>query len=237
MDDTVDQLLETILARKKSQTSRRRLVGIAGPPGCGKSTIAAELVLRLNHHFGDGAAIALSLDGFHLTREQLRLLPDPDLAFARRGAPWTFDSAGLLNFVKQLRVNSNLRASERKTIFAPSFDHALKDPVPDDIAVVPTVSIVILEHLYLLLDENVWREVAPLLDYKVMVDVGEQCARDRVARRHVTAGIEPDIQSAWQRYDGNDALNGTLIRNQQVECDLVIKSIDGPAEAAGQGAG
>ncbi|XP_019089401.1 PREDICTED: ATP-dependent kinase YFH7-like [Camelina sativa] len=43
------------------------------------------------------------MDGFHLYRSQLDAMEDPKEAHARRGAPWTFDPALLLNCLKKLR--------------------------------------------------------------------------------------------------------------------------------------
>lgn len=61
----------------------RRLVGLAGPPGAGKSTLANEVVRRVNRLWPQKAssfdaevtppevAIVLPMDGFHLYRSQL----------------------------------------------------------------------------------------------------------------------------------------------------------------------
>jgi pantothenate kinase len=43
------------------------------------------------------------MDGFHLTKAQLQEMPNPQAAFARRGAPWTFDPAALAQRLKMLR--------------------------------------------------------------------------------------------------------------------------------------
>ncbi|MFM9878409.1 MAG: hypothetical protein ACKVOG_11285, partial [Rhodoglobus sp.] len=42
-----------------SPTARRRIIGIAGSPGAGKSTIAGALVARLE------SAAVLPMDGYH----------------------------------------------------------------------------------------------------------------------------------------------------------------------------
>lgn len=48
-------------------------------------------------------------------------------AFARRGAPFTFDPHGLLNVLRDVR--------ERGEAKAPSFDHAKGDPLEGDISI------------------------------------------------------------------------------------------------------
>lgn len=82
------------------------------------------------------------MDGYHLTRAQLDAMPDPATAHARRGAEFTFDGEAFLQLVRRLR--EPLR-DDTPTIFAPSFDHAVKDPKEDDIPVERTHRIVVLE--------------------------------------------------------------------------------------------
>lgn len=82
------------------------------------------------------------MDGYHLTRVQLDAMPDPTTAHARRGAEFTFDGSGFLELVQALREPIT---KETGTILAPSFDHAIKDPKEDDIAVAPTQRIVVFE--------------------------------------------------------------------------------------------
>jgi pantothenate kinase len=76
--------------------STRLLIGLVGVPGAGKTTLAAQWATHLNAAHGVGTAVALGMDGFHLTKAQLAQFPDPVAAFARRGAPWTFDAAGFV---------------------------------------------------------------------------------------------------------------------------------------------
>jgi hypothetical protein len=47
-----------------------------------------------------------------------------------------------------------------------------------------------------------------------------------VARRHVQAGIEDNFEKGLKRFDRNDVLNGTLIRNNLTKCDVRVESFD-----------
>lgn len=82
------------------------------------------------------------MDGFHYTRAQLDAMPDPAHAHARRGAEFTFDGEAFYELVKHLHEPLTTTTT---TIFAPSFDHAVKDPKENDIAVEPSHRIVVLE--------------------------------------------------------------------------------------------
>ena len=116
----------------------------------GKTTLSVTITAALNarHAASTGGAIVTPLaafvpmDGYHLTRAQLDAMPDPATAHARRGAEFTFDGEGFLKLVQALREPIT---GETSTILAPSFDHAIKDPKEDDIAVTPTQRIVVFE--------------------------------------------------------------------------------------------
>jgi pantothenate kinase len=192
-------------------------------------------------------AIAVSMDGFHLPRSTLDALPNREEAYIRRGAPWTFDVDALLTFVHNLRSSADRTSKPSSTssskssatellrdpesspeapLLVPSFDHAAKDPVTDGVSIPPSASIVVLEGNYLLLNEDRWRDVAALVDFRVFVDVDLVVARERVARRHVGAGIEKTLEEGYARVDANDWINGCLIRERLVEgVDVVVRSV------------
>jgi len=49
---------------------------------------------------------------------------------------------------------------------APSFDHAVQDPVANDICISSRSKIVIIEGNYTLLNEHPWNKMAELVDEK-----------------------------------------------------------------------
>jgi pantothenate kinase len=228
MENTYTRLATEICSAAAANSPRRLIVGIAGPPGSGKSTIAERVVSVINQAPAATpkyCAQAVSLDGFHHPRHFLDNLPNRDEAYGRRGAPWTFDVDGVLELVVRICQSAKLPAEQRPTILAPSFDHAVKDPIPDETVIQPETSIVILDGNYLLLDEDKWRDLSLCLDFKIFVNINPWMARDRVVKRHVAAGIEPDLQRAQARFDSNDLLNGQLIRSKRLSCDVVVESI------------
>jgi len=161
------------------------------------------------------------MDGYHLTRAQLSAMPDPATAHARRGAAFTFDSAGFLELLLTLRAPIDYDAA---AITAPSFDHAKKDPVASAIAVPSSCRIVVLEGLYLALNEGNWVKARKCMDLVWFVEVDEAAARRRLVKRHVAAGIATDEEDAGQRADANDLPNGREIIAKRGRIDEIVIS-------------
>lgn len=177
----------------------------SGSPGCSCIPIAAFI----------------PMDGYHLSRAQLSAMPDPTTAHARRGAAFTFDGESFLRLVKELR---RPLAPESSTLYAPSFDHAVKDPVADDIAIAPTMRVVVFEGNYLSLDRGPWREAARLMNELWFVEVEFEVARRRLVGRHVKAGIARDEEEAARRVEENDLVNGREIVDNRLTVDEVVYS-------------
>jgi pantothenate kinase len=229
MEPVYRSLTERALSLKErvedgSAGQHRIVVVLAGPPGSGKSTIGAKVVQRLNATSTTPFAALVPMDGFHLPRSALDQLPNRIEAYARRGASWTFDSDGILNLVYDLS-NSRFDSSPN-IIFAPSFDHALKDPVEGGIRITREIKFVLLEGNYLLLDEEPWCRIEGLVDDSWFVDVEENLARGRIAKRHIKSGIETSWQAAVSRTEGNDLVNGKVIREKLVRPAVMVQSVE-----------
>ena len=148
-------------------------------------------------------------------------MPDPTTAHYRRGAAFTFDDKAFLDLVNMLRKPL---LPESKTIFAPSFDHAIKDPVADDIAIHPTSRIVILEGNYLSLNQGLWKGAADLMDELWFVNVDFETARRRLVVRHFAAGIVENEEEAGKRADEIHLVNGRQIVYERLYVQEVIIS-------------
>jgi pantothenate kinase len=208
---------------KACDNQNRVVVILAGPPGSGKTTIAAKVISRLNALSTAPFAAVLPMDGFHLSRATLDAMPNSAEAYARRGASWTFDETAVLSLVEKL---SKSRFEPPETILAPSFDHAAKDPVEGGIILSPNVTFVLLEGNYLLLNEEPWNQIKRLVDEAWFVDVDPMLARDRIAKRHIKSGIEFNWEDAMRRAERNDLLNGVVIREKLVRPDILVESVD-----------
>ena len=211
-----------------SCTITRSLIALSGPPGSGKSNVAAKVAERLTQKLPNQASAAvLPMDGFHLTRATLDALPNSEEAHARRGISWTFDAQGVVDLVAALHESRRDLVRVHK---APGFDHALKDPVKDNIEIGPNVHIVIVEGNWLLYDEHPWSMISALVDDTWFVDVDPDVARRRVATRHVESCIEGTWEAALYRAENNDMLNGVLVREKLVPPAVRIQSVDDPRQ-------
>lgn len=182
--------------------ARPPIIGIAGPPGSGKSTLGRAIVERADK------AVAVPMDGFHLSNRQLRMQGLSDV----KGSPATFDLDGLLAGLRRL-------GSDEPVCF-PDFDHSLTEPVAASIRVDPTTELVVVEGNYLLLDRPGWREVTRLLDLRVFLEVPWPLCRERLIPRHVAAGKSPAQAREW--VDRSDRANYDLVEQARVPADLVI---------------
>lgn len=161
----------------------RVLLGIVGPPGAGKSTLAAAVV----QHVG-AAAARVPMDGFHLADVELDRLGRRD----RKGAADTFDGHGYLALLARIRTQTD------DVVYAPAFDRDLEQPVAGAVAVLPTARLVVTEGNYLLDDEPPWDQVASLLDETWYVHLDDGARRRRLVARHERFGKPPDAARAWE---------------------------------------
>ena len=184
----------------------RALLGIAGCPGAGKSTLSAAITAEV------ASTVVVPMDGFHMLNEDLVRLERRN----RKGAPDTFDVAG---FVALLRLVRGQSAGEIVT--APRYDRAASAPVPGAISVMPDDALVITEGNYLLLDHAPWDEVRPLLDEVWFVDIDDAVRVPRLIARHIEYGKTPDEAQEWVMR--SDEANASLVATTRDRADVVVR--------------
>jgi len=179
----------------------RRLLGLTGPPGAGKSRLADQLVAALGP-----TTVVVPMDGFHLADARLRELGLAD----RKGAPETFDRDGYVDLLRRLRDPS-------VEVRAPRFHRELEASVPDEIVVPPTARLVVTEGNYLLH----WPDVRPLLDEVWYVTVAEDTRRvAQLIARHESFGRPPAAAREWVLR--SDEANARLVEAGRSAADRVV---------------
>ncbi len=191
-------------ARRMAAGPERRLLGVAGPPGAGKSTLAARLARAVGTR-----AVVVPLDGFHLAQAELERLGRAD----RKGAPDTFDAAGYAALLARLREG-------RDTVYAPAFRRELEEPVAGAIAVPPETTLVITEGNYLLLETPAWRDARSRLDAVWFVELDDATRVRRLVERHVAHGRSPAAAEAWVRR--SDEANAALVAAVRDRADAIV---------------
>jgi pantothenate kinase len=207
--------------------SARYMIAISGIPGSGKTNLATKMSHRINaiyaaqHPGKPPVAACVSMDGYHLSRAELAAMPDPAHAFARRGAAFTFDPDKFITLVRALREPLH---ADSPILYAPSFDHAVKDPVENDVPIPATARVIFFEGNYLSLNKEPWTQAAGLMDELWFVEVDFETARRRLVKRHVKAGIATDEEEADQRARENDLVNGREIVDYRLPVAEVVVS-------------
>jgi pantothenate kinase len=200
--------LDAVLARARrlADAGRRAVLGIAGPPGGGKSTLAELVVAGL----GDHAAL-VPMDGFHLAQPELVRLGRRD----RMGALDTFDAAGYVALL------ARLRSQDDETVYAPAFRREIEEPIAGALAIPRSVPLIVTEGNYLLLADGDWARVRPLLDEAWYVEMDEDTRLDWLIQRHIAFGKAPDEARAWVMR--SDQANAAVVAATREHADVVVR--------------
>ena len=192
----------------------RVIVGLAGLPGSGKTTLARALVEQLRSGPSPIEAKYVPMDGFHLSNAELSRRGLSDV----KGAPETFDVAGYATLLARLRACT-------VALNAPEYDRVLHEPVPDRIVVPTTCAVVVTEGNYLGLSGRDWSRARGQLDALWFVDSAWQEVRPRLIDRHMAGGRTRTDAEAWT--DRVDAANAALIEQTAGRADGRLSEADG----------
>jgi pantothenate kinase len=252
MAETYNCLAARVAAAANARGGEPLWVAIAGGPGAGKSTLAAAVAARCARDYGVPAMV-LPMDGFHYSRAELCALDPPAAAafLPRRGAPHTFDAAGLLRALTAAKVS--------RAATLPTYSRELSDPVPGGAELLPAHKVVLVEGNYLLLgllasgphraqaagglsaeevaiEARRWLPLLPLFDetWFVAPAAGVPEQRRRLVGRHLETwsaaktaawGASCATEGAEKRSDFNDVPNAYLVDGCRPLADLQISSV------------
>ena len=195
-----------------ANTARRIAIGLAGGPGVGKSTLAAEIVETLNS-IEPGSAALVPMDGFHMRHAKLEALG----TVRDKGAAHTFEGAEFTEFLKRLK-------SADGAMSGPGYSRKIEDVVEDAFTVAPGTKILVVEGNYLLLGNAPWGAVKSLLDLAVFIDVPREKVRRRLMKRHAEEGLFAEERNR-EHIERVDLPNYDLIAGSKSRADLVINLV------------
>ncbi|HTV48919.1 MAG TPA: hypothetical protein VMG59_10800 [Phycisphaerae bacterium] len=205
---------------------KRLIVGIAGPPGSGKSVFAAELVWLAEHgflsHSGQKSisAVALPMDGFHypdpvLAQRELVLKNGEKIPMIRcKGSPETFDVASLKKHLTQLR-------GRPKVMTWPDYDRVHHKPMESAIKVYDSHSLVFVEGNYLLLNMPPYDGVSDYFDLRIYVEASAGAMIANLMTRHTEGGKTMAQAKDWIKRI--DLPNARLVEMTRSHADVIVR--------------
>jgi pantothenate kinase len=202
-------------ARPPGTTGGRRIIGVVGNPGAGKTTLVEAVLEALASSGGsrpEGWLAHVPMDGFHLADVELARLG----RLERKGAPDTFDATGYAALLHRVHA----AADTRETVYAPAFERDIEQPVAGSIPVLPQCELVFTEGNYLLLDDGDWGQVRAQLEEVWFLDAGDEFRRSRLVERHVRFGKSRDQAEAWVAEV--DEPNARLVTATRARADVLV---------------
>ena len=200
-------LLGLVVGRVRSDTTRPFLLGVAGPPATGKSTLAGRLADDLAQSHGL-VATPCPMDGFHLPNARLDALG----LGAMKGRIDTFDAEALLAAMQRLVAG--------EAFWWPAYSRTCHEPEAEGVRITGREDVCVVEGNYVLADAPVWRDVARLFALRVFIDAPDEVLCARLLARHRAGGSEPD--EARAKIARTDLPNARSIRAGKSAAGVVI---------------
>jgi len=186
----------------------RTVLGIAGGPGTGKSTIAQRLAAEL----GEVAAY-VPMDGFHMRHAKLEALGTA----ADKGMPHTFEGAAFADFLERLKTATG-------PVSGPGYSRKIEDVVEDAFVVPATAKLLVVEGNYLLLATAPWWRVKPLLDRAIYFEIPVEMVGARLMARHAEEGLFTEARNR-AHIERVDLVNYDTVQRSRPRADVAIDLI------------
>ncbi len=187
--------------------SKRYIIGLAGAPGSGKTTFAAELCQALGAK--SETAVVVPMDGFHFDDVVLNARGHR----ARKGAHYTFDAPGFVHLIKRIKARET-------DIAIPVFDRHMELSRAAADVIGANTRFIIVEGLYVLLKREPWDALKPLFDISIYLDVPKAELERRLTKRILEHGHDEAYAKNW--IASNDMLNADEVIGNSAMADVVL---------------
>jgi pantothenate kinase len=195
--------------KARAGDAKRFMVGVAGPPGAGKSTVAMQLHDALNT-LGETSVI-VPMDGFHFDDIVLNARGHR----ARKGAPHTFDARGFAVLLQRIKACE-------PDIAIPVFDRTMELSRAAADIVDATTRFIVIEGNYLLLKQTPWDQLKSLFDLTVFISVPKPELVRRLMGRILAHGHDAAYAEHW--IASNDLLNVDTVIGESAGADITLSS-------------
>jgi pantothenate kinase len=195
-----------------AQRPGRIVLGLAGGPGVGKSTLATQLVEALESE-SPGLAAYVPMDGFHMRHAKL-----VEQGTANdKGMPHTFEGGAFAAFLAGLKVAQG-------PVSGPGYSRKIEDVIENAFTVDAGTRLLVVEGNYLLLATAPWWQVKPLLDSSVFIQLPRETVRARLMKRHAEEGLFSEERNR-EHVERVDLANYDLVTRSRSRADIAIDLI------------
>jgi len=208
----IEDLAETI----KQDAEMPFVIGIAGPPGSGKSALSCLFSQMLQSN--GVSCTVLPMDGFHLKNDDLKkktaLIDGRRVSLHEmKGAKETYDVHALLKCLEKLEA--------KKPFYWPVYLRTIHEPVKRGIHVSCRDAAYIVEGNYLFLGQYPWILVAKHFVFKIFINPKRGLLKSRLIARKRRGGFPRKKARTHYRY--TDSRNIEEVRALSTGYDVLIQ--------------